>query len=98
MSLRLNLDQLHRARGAPLDARQREMVRRMRTASEHLIEAVEALLSHVKRAARRPSARPCGRRRPRRLASGSVRRRGSWRSRSRDRNRTSAPASFASGS
>jgi signal transduction histidine kinase len=94
MSLRLNLDQLHRARGAPLDTRQVEMVRRMRAASEQLIEAVEALLAQVKRATRRPSApvgaRAGGRRRARRLAVRATLRTGIWRSRSRDRAPTTA--------
>ena len=54
MTLRLNLDQLHRGRCAPLDARQVEMVRRMKAASEQLIEAVETLLAQVRRATRRP--------------------------------------------
>jgi signal transduction histidine kinase len=89
MSLRLNLDQLHRARGAPLDTRQVEMVRRMRTASEQLIEAVESLLAQVRRATRRPSApawtRARLRRRGRRLSPGIQRRSGPWRWRSRDR-------------
>jgi len=89
MSLRLNLDQLHRARGAPLDTRQVEMVRRMKTASEQLIEAVEALLAQVKRATRLPSARAWaragGRRRARRLAPRTSLHAWSWRSRSRDR-------------
>jgi hypothetical protein len=89
MSLRLNLDQLHRARGAPLDTRQVEMVRRMRTASEQLIEAVEALLAQVRRATRRPSARAWararGRRRERRLTPRTSLRSWPWRSRSRDR-------------
>jgi signal transduction histidine kinase len=89
MSLRLNLDQLHRARGAPLDTRQVEMVRRMKTASEQLIEAVESLLAQVRRATRRPSAPARGARRRghgRRLSAGLRRRSGPWRWRSRDRN------------